>query len=155
MTESEIESHIDKIKRLSGINLQYTKYGRSINNDENQVDWSHATLHVPPENGKLINSPYYFTGKRLIHFTSEKSFRAIVNSKSLRLSNLHKLNDPREFSFAGDLFHLDEREILQAKNNFFTISFCDPSILRAKEIAHEFNLWRRRSGCRDRVLFGN
>lgn len=142
MTESEIQDNIRKIRQISGIELQSLNHGTSDKINPNEIDWSHAHLYVPSENKVLSNGPYFYSGERIVHFTSESSLKAILITKSIRLSNLHKLNDPREFSFAGDLFDLTVEEREQAKSHFYVMSFCDSSILSAQEIAPEFNLWR-------------
>lgn len=59
--------------------------------------------------------------------------------------NLYNLNDPREYSFAGDLltFNADNRE--DAKKNMFLLSMCMTEIL-TMHTQYEFNMWRLYGG---------
>lgn len=97
-------------------------------------------IYITHKNKNLINSPYYYKKKQLVHFTNALALDSMLMGKSIRLYNLYNLNDPREFTFASKVLRLNEPLIQDAKTKIFLISFCEPEILRNS--TYEFNMWR-------------
>lgn len=110
--------------------------------NETQVNQAH--YFIPPENKYLINSEYSYKGKlNFIHFTNLTAIQSIISERSLRLYNLRNLNDPREYSFAGDLITLDPERRKDAKDNFYLLSMCKTDLLTSSSTTEiEFNMWR-------------
>ncbi|XOV91514.1 MAG: DUF2971 domain-containing protein [Bacteroidota bacterium] len=138
-----IEEIVEEIYEIFKIQIENTSKGQSIDgtlNDES-IKWAYFHLYIPSQNATLINSPYFYNNG-VVHFTDIKSLKSIIGTQTIRLYNLHHLDDPREFLFAGDLFALKDEEKEDARDNFFIMSFCEAKILQTKEISKEFNLWR-------------
>ncbi len=134
---SNTKKIVDTVKSLfPGLEMSHLRYGDSNSDDI----WQHYEFNIPPSNKNLINSPYFYEGKTAVHFSSFQALSSILSEKSLRLYNLHALNDPREFTFASRIFRLEKKFIEDAKNNLFLTSFCERAIL--KRPADEFNMWR-------------
>ena len=137
---TNIDEFSNTVKSLfPALDLTHLKYGNSINNE---VNWCHYHFNIPPSNSNLVNSQYYFKKKSFVHFTSFQALSIILKEMSVRLYNLHKLNDPREFTFASRLFQLNQDFIDDAKDNLFIMSFCDLEILNPRRATDEFNMWR-------------
>lgn len=97
---------------------------------------------ILPENNNLQNSRYYYKeNANLIHFTNFDSLKAILKSKVFRLYNLNNLNDPREYSFAGDLLTFNKKNREDAKQNMYLLSMCKTDVLTTHP-QFEFNMWR-------------
>ncbi len=143
-SEQRIEEIVKNIGSLFGISLVPFKAG--ISKDQStgakSIKWTDVHLSILSQNNSLLGSPYFYTKNQLVHFTDFEALNSIIRSKSIRLHNLNNLDDPREFSFAGDLFSLTTVEKRDVMDNFFVMAFCDPEILENREIAREFNLWR-------------
>jgi hypothetical protein len=120
-----------------GIDTTHINYGTSTEGNE---DFQMIHFNIPPENKNLIKSPYFYQKKSLVHFSNMSSLISMLQEKSIRLYNLHNLNDPREFTFASKVFNFNESIINDAKDNIFLISFCELGIL--KDSTPEFNMWR-------------
>jgi hypothetical protein len=89
-----------------------------------------------------LNSEYYYQGElKFVHFTSLLAIQSILNSKTIRLYNLNNLNDPREYSFAGDLITFNNINKEDAKENMYLFAMCKTSILTGPT-EYEFNMWR-------------
>lgn len=132
---------MSEIERLLQILFPKVKWERRIiskivNNEEKKS----IKYTIPENNNSLEDSPYFYKAEGLAHFTSLSSLLSIINSNTIRLYNLHNLNDPREFSFAYNLFKSSEEEIIDAKDNLFLMSFCDLGIFDDNNA--EFNMWR-------------
>lgn len=107
--------------------------------NENEVHGVHFSISA--ENKDLSNSEYYYRGtSHFLHFTSLLAIQSIVTEKNIRLYNLNNLNDPREYSFAGDLITFNKEDKTNAKNNIFLLSMCQMELLNSTET--EFNMWR-------------
>lgn len=134
---SNTKKFVEAVKNLfPGLEMSYLRYGDSKSKDI----WQHYEFNIPPENKNLVNSPYFYENKSAVHFSSFHALSSILTEKSLRLYNLHALNDPREFTFASKIFRLEKKFFDDAKNNLFLTSFCERAIL--KRPADEFNMWR-------------
>jgi hypothetical protein len=131
-----------EIKFISEINrlLPNVKINSTRAGNIDGVNQAH--FYIPKENVYLENSDYFYKGKlNFIHFTNLLTIESIINSKSLRLYNLNNLNDPREFSFAGNLFSPNHEYKKDARDNLFILSMCEIEILKnSTEV--EFNMWR-------------
>jgi hypothetical protein len=92
----------------------------------------------------LEGSKYYHKGPyRFIHFTTLAATQSIISERIVRLYNLHNLNDPREFSFAGNQIASTPEVKKEARDNLYLISMCNSSLLSRKDSSHvEFNMWR-------------
>ena len=103
-----------------------------------------AHYFISTENVHLINSEYSYKGKlNFIHFTNLIAVQSIITERNLRLYNLRNLNDPREYSFAGDLITLDKDKRKDAKDNFYLLSMCKTELLTSRATTEiEFNMWR-------------
>lgn len=125
-----------ELKRLlSGITFHSTRAG-----NEDGVNQSHFL--ILPDNSKLYGSQYFYKEKpKFVHFTSFDKLKSIVNSRVIRLYNLHNLNDPREYSFAGSLMEFNDTNREDAKENMFLLSMCKTDILDGP-LENEFNMWR-------------
>jgi hypothetical protein len=70
-------------------------------------------------------TPFYYTGDlKLIHWTSLTNLSSIINNNEIRLYNLINSEDIEEFSYAGQLLSLSQKQIEVIKKNYFTASFC-------------------------------
>jgi hypothetical protein len=97
---------------------------------------------IQPENKNFLNSQYFYKGElKFVHFTSLNAIQSILNSKNIRLYNLYNTNDPREYSFAGDLMTFNRVNRKDAKQNMYLFAMCKSSILTGR-IEYEFNMWR-------------
>lgn len=103
---------------------------------------SNSLFCILPENSNLRNSQYYYEENvNLIHFTNLEALKSILKSKVLRLYNLNNLNDPREYSFAGDLLTYNRNNRDDAKENMYLLSMCKTDVL-TRHPQFEFNMWR-------------
>jgi len=126
------------LKLFPGINTNEILSGNKSNEDE--VVWNNIHFNIPSENKNLVNSPYYYDKKTVVHFSNIFALNSIIQEKAIRLYNLHNLNDPREFIFASKVFNLNKEIVNDSKDNLFLISFCEREIL--KKVSGEFNMWR-------------
>lgn len=131
--ETKITTEINRL--IPNVTINSTRAG-----NQKQVHNSH--YFIPPENKYLSNSEYFFKGKlNFIHFTNLFAIQSIISERNLRLYNLHNLNDPREYSFAGNLITFNHENKIDAQDNFYLLSMCQPELLtNSTEI--EFNMWR-------------
>ena len=108
----------------------------------NEVNQAH--YFIPSKNKYLKDSEYFYKGKlSFFHFTNLIAIQSIITDRSLRLYNLRNLNDPREYSFAGDLITLDKERRKDAKDNFYLLSMCNTTLLTSNMTTEiEFNMWR-------------
>ncbi|HMV07486.1 MAG TPA: DUF2971 domain-containing protein [Cyclobacteriaceae bacterium] len=135
ITQKELKIQTQLKRLLSGVLFKSARAG----NDDG-VNQSHFL--ILPDNSNLYHSQYCYKEKpKFIHFTSLDKLKSIIRSKSLRLYNLHNLNDPREYSFAGDLMEFNAANRADAKENMFLLSMCKTDILRGP-LGDEFNMWR-------------
>jgi hypothetical protein len=125
---------------LPGVTIRSVRAG-------NADSVNHCHYCVLPEITNISKSRYYYKKEPIefIHFSTLEAAKAIISSKKLRLYNLYNLNDPREYSFAGDLltFNAENRE--DAKQNMFLLSMCRTDIL-TRPTQYEFNMWRLYGG---------
>lgn len=135
VTDKEHRIQAEFQKLLPGIIVHPARSG---NNDT--VNYSHYSIH--PENLNLIESKYSYKGKlKFIHFSSLFAIQSILTNKNIRLYNLHNLNDPREYSFAGDLVTFNSKNKEDAKRNMYLLSMCKTDILSGPA-EYEYNMWR-------------
>jgi hypothetical protein len=133
--EKQIETEINRL--LPKVPISSIRAG---NGDE--VNQTH--FFIRPENHCLEHSEYFYKGRlNFIHFTNLIAIQAIITDRNLRLYNLRNLNDPREYSFAGDLVTIDAGSRNDAKDNFYLLSMCETSLLTSKTTREiEFLMWR-------------
>lgn len=82
-------------------------------------------------NSAFIDSEYFYNDPlEFFHLTSVQTLFSILNSKSIRLYNLHNSNDTEEYKYSANLFNASELEINAIKNNIYTFSFCPLSELK-------------------------
>lgn len=131
--EKKIISEISRL--LPNVTINSTRAG-------NQKQVHSARFFIPPENKYLSNSEYFFKGKlSFIHFTNLFAIQSIISERNIRLYNLQNLTDPREYSFAGNLITFNNENKIDAQDNLFLLSMCQPQLLiNSPEI--EFNMWR-------------
>jgi hypothetical protein len=137
--ETEKEVDINKeIKRL----LTNITIGSVREANGPSVNFCH--YFISPENKNLNNSEYFYKEKpNFLHFTSLIALESIITNGHVRLYNLHNLNDPREFSFAGNLLTVSDSGRKEAKDNFFLLSMCKTETVTSKvSTQNEFNIWR-------------
>ena len=137
-TDEKIEKFKKKVLDLfPGLDSAAFKFGNEVNGED---VWNRIHFNIPPDNENLIKSPYYFNQRTVVHFSNIFALNSILNEKTIRLYNLHNLNDPREFTFASKVFNLSEELVKDARDNLYVISFCKNEIL--KNSTNEFNMWR-------------
>lgn len=137
-TNQKIKRFTETVQSLfPGLNTSHLSYGNTV---KEKAVWNHFHFNIPPQNSSLINSPYFYNRKSVVHFTSIPALSSILKENVIRLYNLHTLNDPREFTFASKIFKLNKTIIDDAKDNLFLMSFCERGIL--KKSSEEFNMWR-------------
>ena len=135
--EKTISNELERL--LPNVTINCSRAG----NDEG-VNYSH--FFIPPENKFLKDSEYFYDGKHsFIHFTNLFALQSIISQRNIRLYNLHNLNDPREYSFAGNLTKFNKTNKKDAKDRFFLLSMCKTEIL-TKSTGIEFNMWRLYGG---------
>ena len=136
--EDKIKKFDDALLKLfPGIDTDFLQSGYGKNGN---IDWQNIQFHIPSNNSNLAKSPYFYENKSLLHFSNIYSLSSILQEKNIRFYNLHNLNDPREFTFASNVFNINEDLIQDSKDNIFTMSFCEIEIL--KKSTSEFNMWR-------------
>lgn len=100
--------------------------------------------------GNLNNSFFFGTKfyaqsshKKYLHFTKAESAIKILQSSSLRLSNLNTFNDKLEFILAAkNIFQLSENEIQEYKDKTFAVCFTE--LLIGQNVSAEFPYhWKR------------
>ena len=135
LTQKEILIQNEFETLLPGIKVRSARAG-------SKTKVSNSLYCILPENSNLRNSQYYYEeNANLIHFTNLEALKSILKSKVLRLYNLNNLNDPREFSFAGDLLTYNRNNRDDAKENMYLLSMCKTDVL-TRHPQFEFNMWR-------------
>jgi hypothetical protein len=121
---------------LPGVKISPLRLG-----NEKNVELIH--YFISPNNSDLSQSEYFYK-KRLsfVHFTNLYAIQSIISERNIRLYNLNNLNDPREYSFAGDLNFFNHKNKKTAKENMYLLSMCEQNILTKNSTEIEFNLWR-------------
>ena len=138
MEDEQLENFYREVLRLfPNININHFKAGSQTNNE---IRWANHHFSIPAENSNLYKSSYFHDGGSVVHFTNLYALNSILSEGLIRLYNLHKLNDPREFTYASKVFNLTQSKKSDAKENFYLISFCDSRLLN--EVTSEFNMWR-------------
>ncbi|MES2480099.1 MAG: hypothetical protein V4561_13505 [Bacteroidota bacterium] len=102
-------------------------------------DWGSSgpvfNANYPTANSAYRDSDYFYNESlKFFHLTSVQTLFSILNSRSIRLYNLHNSNDPKEFKYSADLFNLSDLEIDAGKNKIYTFSFCPLSELNNNEL---------------------
>ena len=87
-------------------NIKPVGLSTMINTSDNGIINFKARL--PTKNRELVGTSYLYTeSTRILHFTKLDALFSIINEGALRLYNLHKSNDPEEYSYASnELFEL-------------------------------------------------
>jgi len=121
MTEIEI---IDKIGK-EFMDTIYKHIPREwISSNGSSGPSFHAQLSE--QNLAYQNSEYFYEGqRRFVHWTSVQNLMSIINNRELRLYNLQKSSDEKEFKYAADLLMLQDDRIDHSKNYLYTLSFCE------------------------------
>ncbi len=136
------EQKIEKFKQglldlFPGLDTTHLKYG---NNVDGREVWNNIHFNIPPDNKNLVRSPYFYKEQTVVHFSNIYALNSILQEQTIRLYNLHNLNDPREFTFASKVFNLKKELVEDSQDNLYLISFCKREIL--KNAQDEFNMWR-------------
>lgn len=77
-------------------------------------------------NSAYQDSEYFYNGQRsFVHWTSVQNLMSIINNRELRLYNLQKSSDEKEFKFTADQLTLPEDKIDHSKNYLYALSFCE------------------------------
>lgn len=137
-TDQKIEKFKSGLLDLfPGLNTTHLKYGNEMSGKE---VWNNIHFNIPPDNKNLVKSPYFYKPPAVVHFSNIFALNSILQERTVRLYNLHNLNDPREFTFASKVFNLRSELIEDARDNLYLISFCEQKILNST--TDEFNMWR-------------
>lgn len=132
--EKNIITFLDKI--LPNVKISPIRAGNS-----NGVET--VKYFISPFNKDLRNSDYFNDQKlKFVHFTNLHALQSIISERCVRLYNLNNLNDPREYSYAGDLLFFNYINKKDAKDNIFIFSMCEEEILTKDSTEIEFNMWR-------------
>lgn len=92
--------------------------------------------HFPTKYRLLNGSEYFYEGAmEFVHFTSLPVLFSILNSRSIRLYDLHNSADVSELSNGMQLLKFTEGEMDRLKRHSFSFSFCAVSEL------HNDDLW--------------
>ena len=134
------------IKPVFGDNFTKIPYQLNMGFDPVEETQTHGELYSLHE-GALFNEFGYKVDKslRFLHFTDLTSCKDILNSKSFWLSNLNRLNDKQEISFAGKYLQFTEEEYHNIKQEVFVLSMCN-YISDNVEIGsnlHNIDLWEK------------
>ena len=71
-------------------------------------------------------SDYFYNEERkFIHWTNVQNLMSIINNREIRLYNLHKSSDAKEFNFAAEQLSIPEHNVDYSKNYLYTFSFCE------------------------------
>jgi hypothetical protein len=137
MEQTEKERKINKLisEYLPGIRLDAIRSG-----SDKEV---HGAYYAVSNKYKDLNGSqyYYQAGKKFVHFTSLLALESIVQSRNIRLYNLHNLNDPREYSFSAKIFDYNNKNSGDAKLNMFLLSLCKTDIFK-RPVQEEFFMWK-------------
>ncbi len=77
------------------------------------------------------NGQYYYDGnQKFIHWTSLQNLTSIINSREIRLYNLHNSNDPTEFEYAAQKLSIPGYSIEHSKTYLFTFSCCEAELIK-------------------------
>ncbi len=130
--EEELEYFHKIDEEFESIILKYFP-GLFIESRGNSGPNFHASFH---NNNRFFEKTEYFYNDDLefIHFTKFPSLLSILNSRSIRMYNLHSSNDHQEFEYAASLLKLTNNEIQARKNNLYTFSFCSKKELSDEKI---------------------
>ena len=84
----------------------------------------HASMSE--ENKSYKSSEYYYEGEmRFVHWTSVQNLLSIINTRQIRLYNLHNSSDPEEFNYAVSQLNLSDIQKDHSKNFMYTFSFSE------------------------------
>ena len=91
--------------------------------------------HFAKQNLYYQNTDYSYKGDlTFFHLTSYQNLFSILNSRAIRMYNLHNANDPEEFEFSAKLFNPNKQEIDFRKTNIYTFSFCPMSEIKNEKV---------------------
>ena len=95
--------------------------------------------YFPKENRLFQNTDYFYRGDEIFfHLTDIKALFSILNSRSIRMYNLHGSSDQTEFAYSASLFNARQEEIDARKDRLFTFSFCPLSELSDLRMWQEY-----------------
>lgn len=94
--------------------------------------------YISKDNSGLFQSEYYYKDRlKFFHLTSIRNVFSILNSRSVRMYDLHSSEDVGEYQFAGRAMGLHDNYIENQKSRLFTFSFSP-----FKEISNR-HLWEK------------
>lgn len=129
----EIELREDEVEKLVS-NILGIPWGGTSTNASPFIGGDMSILvRLHKKNIQFINSEYYFKEKSIIHFTNLQSAFSILGTNKIRLYNLYKKNDEKEFIYASEIlkefckptesyFYDYEEEINAVRFNTFILS---------------------------------
>lgn len=99
----------------------------------------HFTAQFSNQNLYFQNTEYsYKDDLEFFHLTNYRNLFSILNSRSIRLYNLHNANDDKEYEYSANLIGMSPEEKERRKNNIYTFSFCPNSELENKCVWEEY-----------------
>lgn len=90
---------------------------------------------ISAKNSDYKETPYYYKGKKLLHFTSLSSLCEILNSNSLRLYTLNNCNDTLELEYWKNLYSSSDFDFYK-NDHILSASFTMP------DKYNDFMMWR-------------
>lgn len=96
-------------------------------------EYTNMSLTLDMNNGRLQKGPFYFNEENdFVHWTSQQSLYAILQSKTLRLYNLLKMDDPLEMEHGlKELKFPDHVDLEKEKEQIFSLSMCSYPVVNA------------------------
>lgn len=95
--------------------------------------------HFATQNLYFKDTEYYYKNDlEFFHLTNYRNLFSILNSRVIRMYNLHNSNDPEEFEFSARLFKPTDQEVKHRKQNLYTFSFCPISELKNKNVWEKY-----------------
>ena len=120
------------------LNSDYNYHIKSTK--DSNYELNKLELEVPPLYLRDKSSNFYSDeNQSLIHFTSLKVLYSIINEGFFRLYPLIGTNDVREVNRVSERFNLNEKQIIEFKQNMYFASFCPESVINSKD---ELLFWR-------------
>ena len=137
MNEAEL------LHKIRSIGFRNHMNGYSTTDDGSDDKLLFRCWRLPEENRDLIGTPFCYTGENdFLHFTSIDNISGILNSKHLRLYNLHNMDDKFELNYASKNLSL-KNSSLDDKRDIFILSSCSASeILKEPSKQRKHMLWK-------------
>jgi hypothetical protein len=128
------------------------RIGRASYIGNYRTDYKSVNLEVSPSNRIFRESDYYFEpsrGQKLVHFTSLKNLKSIIESQCLWLRPLDSMEDPNEMFTLAQNLGFSKNEISDFQEDYFSASFN----LFAEDNCEEWIFWtmygKDRENCSD------